>query len=87
MGITRRDLLQTVGAAGLATLAGASRAQAGTLKISHQFPGATGNDGDFRDRLCKQFAADAWSLVHSPACRWRWAPRSRLRAHRRRPRR
>src|SRR5450432_557592 len=34
-------------------------AQAGTtLKISHQFPGATGNEGDFRDRLCKQFAAD-----------------------------
>ncbi len=29
-----------------------------TLKISHQFPGATGNEGDFRDRLCKQFAAE-----------------------------
>ena len=28
-----------------------------TLKISHQFPGATGNEGDFRDRLCKQFAS------------------------------
>ena len=34
-------------------------AQAGTaLKISHQFPGSTGNDGDFRDRLCRQFASD-----------------------------
>jgi TRAP-type C4-dicarboxylate transport system substrate-binding protein len=58
MGITRRDLLQTVGAAGLASLAGASRAQAGTLKISHQFPGGTINEGDFRDRLCRRFAAD-----------------------------
>jgi len=58
MGITRRDLLQTVGAAGLASLAGTSRAQAGTLKISHQFPGGTINEGDFRDRLCRRFAAD-----------------------------
>ena len=29
-----------------------------TLKISHQLPGATVNEGDFRDRLCKQFAAE-----------------------------
>ena len=27
-----------------------------TLKISHPFPGSTGNDGDFRDRLVKEFA-------------------------------
>ena len=58
MAITRRDLLQTVGAAGLASLAGGSRAQAATLKISHQFPGGTINEGDFRDRLCRRFAAD-----------------------------
>jgi len=58
MGITRRDLLQTVGAAGLASLAGASRAQSGPLKISHQFPGGTIEEGDFRDRLCRRFAAD-----------------------------
>ena len=56
--ITRRDLLQTVGAAGLASLAGASRAQSGPLKISHQFPGGTIEEGDFRDRLCRRFAAD-----------------------------
>jgi len=56
--ITRRDLLQTVGAAGLASLAGASRAQSGPLKISHQFPGGTIDEGDFRDRLCRRFAAD-----------------------------
>ncbi|MEO8754473.1 MAG: TRAP transporter substrate-binding protein DctP [Casimicrobiaceae bacterium] len=29
-----------------------------TLKISHQFPGGTLTQGDFRDRLCRKFAAD-----------------------------
>ena len=29
-----------------------------TLKISHQFPGGTTESGDFRDRLCRRFAAD-----------------------------
>jgi TRAP-type C4-dicarboxylate transport system substrate-binding protein len=33
----------------------ASAAQ--TLKISHQFPGGTIDEGDFRDRLCRKFAA------------------------------
>jgi TRAP-type transport system periplasmic protein len=34
------------------------RAQAArTLKISHQFPGGTVDQGDFRDRLCRRFAA------------------------------
>jgi len=33
-------------------------AQATTLKISHQFPGGTINEGDFRDRLCRMFAAE-----------------------------
>src|ERR1700757_4468681 len=28
-----------------------------TLKISHQFPGGTIDQGDFRDRLCRKFAA------------------------------
>lgn len=28
------------------------------LKISHQFPGGTINEGDFRDRLCRKFAAE-----------------------------
>ncbi|HEV7816158.1 MAG TPA: TRAP transporter substrate-binding protein DctP [Janthinobacterium sp.] len=37
----------------------AARAQAATtLKISHQFPGGSGNDGDFRDRLARAFAAE-----------------------------
>jgi TRAP-type C4-dicarboxylate transport system substrate-binding protein len=29
-----------------------------TLKISHQFPGGTIDEGDFRDRLCRKFAAE-----------------------------
>jgi TRAP-type C4-dicarboxylate transport system substrate-binding protein len=33
-------------------------AQASTLKISHQFPGGTVAEGDFRDRLCRMFAAE-----------------------------
>ncbi len=33
-------------------------AQAKTLKISHQFPGGTINEGDFRDRLTRMFGLD-----------------------------
>ncbi|MFZ1094511.1 MAG: TRAP transporter substrate-binding protein DctP [Xanthobacteraceae bacterium] len=29
-----------------------------TLKISHQFPGGTITEGDFRDRLCRMFAVE-----------------------------
>ena len=35
-----------------------SAAPARALKISHQFPGGTIDQGDFRDRLCRRFAAD-----------------------------
>src|ERR1700719_3915596 len=35
-----------------------SAAPAHTLKISHQFPGGTIDEGDFRDRLCRKFAAE-----------------------------
>ncbi len=28
------------------------------LKISHQFPGGTIDEGDFRDRLCRMFAVE-----------------------------
>lgn len=28
-----------------------------TLKLSHQFPGGTVDEGDFRDRMCRKFAA------------------------------
>jgi len=58
MTITRRALVQAAAAAGVAPLSMAARAQAGTLKISHQFPSGTLTEGDFRDRLCRRFAAD-----------------------------
>jgi TRAP-type C4-dicarboxylate transport system substrate-binding protein len=35
-----------------------SWAQAGGLKISHQFPSGSLTDGDFRDQLCRRFAAE-----------------------------
>ncbi len=58
MAMTRRDCIAALGAAALAPLAGSARAQEGTLKISHQFPGGSATEGDFRDRLCRRFAAD-----------------------------
>jgi TRAP-type transport system periplasmic protein len=33
-------------------------AQTTSLKISHQFPGGTITEGDFRDRLCRMFGAE-----------------------------
>jgi len=35
-----------------------SAAPTQTLKISHQFPGGTIDEGDFRDRLCRKFAVE-----------------------------
>jgi len=58
MTITRRALMQAAAVAGIAPLSSLSHAQDGTLKISHQFPSGTIAEGDFRDRLCRRFAAD-----------------------------
>ena len=58
MTVTRRQFIQAGSTVPLVTLAGVSTAQAGTLKISHQFPSGTLTTGDFRDRLCRRFAAD-----------------------------
>ena len=58
MAMTRREWVRGVAAAGMAPMAGGAWAQAGTLKISHQFPSGTATEGDFRDRLCRRFAAD-----------------------------
>lgn len=55
----RRSLIQSVG--GLLTSALpciSAFAQTATLKISHQFPGGTIKEGDFRDRLVRNFAAE-----------------------------
>ena len=55
---TRRAMLSAAIAAP-AVLSFASLGHAATkLKISHQFPGSSGAEGDFRDRLCRMFAAE-----------------------------
>jgi TRAP-type C4-dicarboxylate transport system substrate-binding protein len=60
MNITRRHML-TGAIAAPAVIAAArlgSAAPGQVLKISHQFPGGTIDEGDFRDRLCLKFAAE-----------------------------
>lgn len=60
MTFTRRSFLRGMAAApSLALLGHMEFARAATeLKISHQFPGGTLTEGDFRDRLCRKFAAE-----------------------------
>jgi TRAP-type C4-dicarboxylate transport system substrate-binding protein len=61
MKITRRRVvLGSAAGLSLATmgLPKLAAAQTTTLKISHQFPGGTLTEGDFRDRLCRKFAAE-----------------------------
>jgi hypothetical protein len=59
MTISRRRLLAASAVTPLAApwIAGTARAQTKQLKISHQFPGGTIDSGDFRDQLCRKFAA------------------------------
>jgi TRAP-type C4-dicarboxylate transport system substrate-binding protein len=54
--ITRRTVLGALASSPLWLQQGA-RAQSTSLKISHQFPRGNVAEGDFRDRLCRQFAA------------------------------
>jgi TRAP-type transport system periplasmic protein len=60
MTLTRRNLINAAGGAVVGAMAGGALAQNSgvTLKISHQFPGGTITEGDFRDRLCRRFAAE-----------------------------
>ncbi len=60
MELTRRRLMAYAAASIPLAIAGSrTLAQSATpLKISHQFPAATADVGDFRDRLCKKFAAE-----------------------------
>lgn len=58
MPITRRHALGGLLAAPAILRAGLARAETRTLKISHQFPGGTIDQGDFRDRLVRRFAAE-----------------------------
>jgi len=57
MPIDRRHFVAGTLAAPALLSAGVARA-ATTIKISHQFPGGTIDQGDFRDRLCRKFAAE-----------------------------
>jgi TRAP-type C4-dicarboxylate transport system substrate-binding protein len=52
----RRNLLGVMATAPLWNVA--AFAQTGALKISHQFPGGTITEGDFRDRLTRVFAQE-----------------------------
>src|SRR5205085_9496793 len=57
--LTRRHVLASALAAPAILRLGTGTAHAATaLKISHQFPGGTIDKGDFRDRLCRMFAAE-----------------------------
>jgi TRAP-type transport system periplasmic protein len=60
MTITRRRILAGAIAAPAVAASGRwnSAAAVQTLKISHQFPGGTLTEGDFRDRLCRKFGAE-----------------------------
>src|SRR5271167_1908266 len=56
---TRRHILASTLAAPAVLRFGIGTAHAATtLKISHQFPGGSIDSGDFRDRLCRVFAAE-----------------------------
>jgi TRAP-type C4-dicarboxylate transport system substrate-binding protein len=57
--LSRRHVIASALAAPAILRFGVGTAQAATtLKISHQFPGGTVDKGDFRDRLCRMFAAE-----------------------------
>ncbi len=58
MPITRRTALGSLLAAPALLRATGAHAATRTLKISHQFPGGTLEQGDFRDRLARRFAAE-----------------------------
>lgn len=53
--LTRRAA--ALGVLALPALAGRARAATRTIRLSHQFPASTGDSGDFRDRICRRFAA------------------------------
>lgn len=55
--MTRRTLLAALATSPLWLQA--AWAQPTNLKISHQFPGGSVAEGDFRDRLCRMFATEA----------------------------
>jgi TRAP-type C4-dicarboxylate transport system substrate-binding protein len=55
---TRRQWISAAAGTAAAGWLPTLHAQAGALKISHQFPSGSLTEGDFRDRLCRRFAAE-----------------------------
>ncbi len=58
MSVTRRRFVMASATVPFMLGTRAAFAQGTTLKISHQFPGGSGDQGDFRDVLCRKFAAE-----------------------------
>ena len=58
MTLTRRHVLAGLSSAPLVFSLARPASAAPALKISHQFPGGTIEQGDFRDRLCRKFAEE-----------------------------
>ena len=56
--IRKAALLAVVALVPVALPSPAAAQEPRTLKISHQFPGGTLEQGDFRDRLCRRFAQE-----------------------------
>ncbi len=55
-GLTRRSTVAALAGLSAPGLIGRAQAAPRVLKISHQFPGSSGETGDFRDRMCRRFA-------------------------------
>jgi TRAP-type C4-dicarboxylate transport system substrate-binding protein len=53
-----KGALAAIGALALSFGSASVLAQAKVIKISHQFPGGTIDEGDVRDRLVRKFAAE-----------------------------
>jgi TRAP-type C4-dicarboxylate transport system substrate-binding protein len=77
MSVTRRQVVLGTAATLALGLPSLARAQSATLKISHQFPGGSLTEGDFRDRLCRRFAADV-EIQTKGALRFEIYPNSSL---------
>jgi TRAP-type transport system periplasmic protein len=58
MNSIKRKSILTLLAVGLLATGLSASAQTTTIKISHQFPGGTVEQGDFRDRLVRMFASE-----------------------------
>ena len=65
MNVARRTVLGSLLAAPAIITARSARAEARTLKISHQFPGGTIDTGDFRDRMVRIFARDVAAATNN----------------------